>query len=56
MLKTNADLLGRLATLTADGVLVPRISEIVDLGQVGSAQRRMQEGKVSGKICVRVNS
>ena len=56
MLKTNADLLGRLATLTADGVLVPRISEIVDLGQVGSAQRRMQEGKVSGKICVHVNS
>ncbi len=56
MLKTDADLLGRLATLAADKVIVPRISEIVDLGQVGSAQRRMQEGKVSGKICVRVNS
>lgn len=56
LLKTDADLLGRLATLTGDKVIVPRISEIVELGQVGSAQRRMQEGKVSGKICVRVNS
>lgn len=56
LLKTNAELLGRLAKLTADGVIVPRISEIVDLDQVGSAQRRMEEGKVSGKICVRVNS
>ena len=56
LLKTDAELLGRLATLAADKIIVPRISEIVDLGQVGSAQRRMQEGKVSGKICVRVNS
>lgn len=55
LLKTNAELLGRLATLTADGVIAPRISEIVDLGQVGAAQRRMEDGKVSGKICVRVN-
>lgn len=54
LLKTDAKLLRRLARLTADKVIVPRISEIVELDQVGSAQRRMQEGKVSGKICVRV--
>jgi NADPH:quinone reductase-like Zn-dependent oxidoreductase len=56
LLKTDADLLGRLATLAADKVIVPRIGEIVELDQVGPAQRRMQEGKVSGKICVRVQA
>ncbi|MDZ4252029.1 MAG: zinc-binding dehydrogenase [Sulfuritalea sp.] len=43
LLKTDAELLGRLATLAANKVIVPRISEIVELGRVESAQRRMQE-------------
>ena len=54
MLKTSAALLERLARLAADKILIPHIHEVVDLGEVGSAQRRMQEGKVHGKICVRV--
>jgi NADPH:quinone reductase-like Zn-dependent oxidoreductase len=56
LLKTNAELLERVATLSANNVIVPRISEVVDLDQVGSAQRRMQEGKVRGKVCVRVDA
>lgn len=54
LLKTNAALLERLAKLTASHVIVPHIHEVIDLDQVGSAQRRMQEGKVHGKVCVRV--
>jgi NADPH:quinone reductase-like Zn-dependent oxidoreductase len=56
LLKTDAALLQRLATLAADGVIVPHIHEIVDLAHVAPAQRRMQEGKVHGKICVRVGA
>ena len=56
MLRTSAELFGRLATLAVDKVIMPRLDEVVELSQVGSAQRRMEEGKVSGKICVRVNS
>jgi len=54
LLKTNADLLQRLARLAAERVIVPRIAEIIDLAGVAPAQRRMQEGKVHGKVCVRV--
>lgn len=54
LLKTDAALLRRLAELTASQVIIPHIHEIVTLEQVGPAQRRMQEGKVHGKICVRV--
>ncbi|MCX7172821.1 MAG: NAD(P)-dependent alcohol dehydrogenase [Proteobacteria bacterium] len=54
LLKTNSALLERLATLAADKVIVPHISEVIGLDQVASAQRRMREGKVHGKICVRV--
>ena len=54
LLKTDAALLGRLAKLAAERVIVPHIHEVVGLAQVASAQRRMQEGKVHGKICVRV--
>lgn len=54
MLKTDAALLARLARLAAEHIIVPHIQEIVDLTQVASAQRRMQEGKVHGKVCVRV--
>ena len=56
LLKINGALLERLAKLTADNVIVPRIHEIIDLNQTGVAQRRMQEGKVHGKICVRVDA
>jgi len=54
LLKTDAELLKRLGELTAQKVIVPLISEIVELNQVALAQRRMQQGQVHGKICVRV--
>jgi NADPH:quinone reductase-like Zn-dependent oxidoreductase len=56
LLKTDSALLRRLAKLAAERVIVPHIQEIIDLAQVASAQRRMQEGKVHGKVCVRVNA
>ena len=54
LLKTDTALLQRLARLAAERVIAPHIQEIVDLTQVASAQRRMQEGRVHGKVCVRV--
>jgi NADPH:quinone reductase-like Zn-dependent oxidoreductase len=54
LLKTNAELLERLAALAASNVIVPHIGEVVSLSQVAAAQRRMQEGKAHGKVCVRV--
>lgn len=56
LLKTDAALLQRLARLAAERVIVPHIQEIVDLSQVASAQRRMRQGKVHGKVCVRVDA
>jgi NADPH:quinone reductase-like Zn-dependent oxidoreductase len=56
LLKTNAELLERLAALAASNVIVPRIGEVIGLGQVPAAQRRMQEGKTHGKVCVRVDN
>ena len=56
LLKTDTALLQRLAKLAATRVIVPHIQEILDLAQVASAQRRMQEGKVHGKVCVRVDA
>ena len=56
LLKTDAALLQQLAKLAAGRVIVPNIHEIVDFAQVASAQRRMQEGKVHGKVCVRVDA
>lgn len=53
LLKINPVLLARVAQLTAEGVIAPRIHEVLDFCQVGSAQHRMQEGKVHGKVCVR---
>jgi len=35
---------------------VPHIQEIVDLTGVASAQHRMQQGTVHGKLCVRVGA
>lgn len=56
LLKTDAALLERLAKLTTERIIVPHIHEIIDLPQVAPAQRRMKEGKVHGKICVRVGA
>lgn len=55
MLKTDTALLQRLARLAAERVIVPHIQEIVDLTQVAPAQRRMRQGEVHGKVCVRVD-
>jgi NADPH:quinone reductase-like Zn-dependent oxidoreductase len=54
MLRMDAVLLQRLAGLAAGHTIVPRIHEIVGLDQVGPAQLRMREGKVHGKVCVRI--
>lgn len=54
LLKMNAALLERLAKLAASHTIVAHIHEVVGLDQVASAQRRMQEGKVHGKVCVRI--
>jgi NADPH:quinone reductase-like Zn-dependent oxidoreductase len=56
LLKTNAALLARLAKLAAERVIVPHIHEIVDLAGVAAAQRRMQQGMLHGKVCVRVHA
>jgi NADPH:quinone reductase-like Zn-dependent oxidoreductase len=56
LLKTDAALLQQLARLAAAHVIVPQIHEIIDFAQVASAQRRMKEGKVHGKVCVRVDA
>jgi NADPH:quinone reductase-like Zn-dependent oxidoreductase len=54
LLKTDTGLLQRLAKLAGDGVIAPHIEEIVELDQVAAAQRRMEEGGVHGKLCVRI--
>ena len=56
LLKTDAALLRRLAQLAAARVIVPRIDAIIGLTEVASAQQRMQQGKVRGKVCVRVDA
>lgn len=56
LLKTDSELLRRLAKLAAERVIVPHIHETIGLAQVASAQRRMQVGKVHGKVCVRVDA
>ena len=56
LLKTDAALLRRLAQLAAGRVIVPHIHEIIDFARVASAQRRMQQGEVHGKVCVRVDA
>ena len=56
LLKTNAELLERLAALAASKVIVPHIGEVVSLSQVAAAQGRMQEGKAHGKVCVRIDT
>lgn len=56
MLKTTTAQLAELARLAQSGVLQPRIARIVALEEVAAAQRDMQGGKVSGKVCVRIAS
>jgi len=54
MLRTDGALLERLARLADERVILPHIHETVDLAGVAGAQRRMQQGLVHGKVCVRV--
>ena len=56
LLKTDAALLRRLAKFASERAIVPHIYEIIDFAGVASAQRRMQQGKVHGKVCVRVDA
>lgn len=56
LLKTDAALLARLARLASERIIVPHIQEIVDLTEVAAAQHRMQQGRVHGKLCVRVHA
>ena len=56
MLKTSSVQLRRLAQLAADEVIIPHIQEIMGLTGVAAAQRRMEAGRVHGKLCVRVDS
>lgn len=54
MLKNDVASLQELARLAEQGVLQPRIADTIGLEGVAAAQRRMQDGKVYGKVCVRV--
>lgn len=56
MVMISPALLERLARLAVQDIIRPRIHEIVGLHQVGVAQHHMQEGKIFGKICVRVDA
>lgn len=56
MLKTTSAQLRQLAQLAASGVIVPHIQEVVDMTQVAAAQQRMEQGRVHGKLCVRVDA
>jgi len=54
MLENDVVSLQELARLAEQGVLQPRIAETIRLEGVAVAQRQMQDGKVYGKVCVRV--
>jgi NADPH:quinone reductase-like Zn-dependent oxidoreductase len=54
MLRTDARQLKELARLAATGVLQPRVARTIGLEGVAAAQRDMREGKVHGKVCVRI--
>lgn len=56
MLKTDSSLLQRLANYAEQRVIVPHIDATVGLDGVAGAQRRMAEGRVHGKICVRMDA
>jgi len=54
MLKTTTAQLGELGRLAASGILRPHIARTIGLEDVAAAQRDMKDGKVHGKVCVRV--
>lgn len=54
MLKTDARQLQELARLAAARVLQPRVARTVRLEDVAAVQRDLREGKVHGKVCVRI--
>jgi NADPH:quinone reductase-like Zn-dependent oxidoreductase len=54
MLRTDARQLQDLAQLAATQVLQPRVARTIGLEDVAAAQRDMREGKVHGKVCVRI--
>ncbi|MCX7165237.1 MAG: NADP-dependent oxidoreductase [Rhodocyclales bacterium] len=56
MLKTTSAQLRQLAQLAASGVIVPHVQETVDMTQVAAAQQRMEQGRVHGKLCVRMDA
>jgi len=55
MLKTDAASLRELAQLAEQKILQPHIAKTIRLEDVASAQRQMQQGKIHGKICVRIS-
>lgn len=54
MLQTNVALLRDIARLAEQRVLQPRIAQTIRLENVATAQRHMQEGRIHGKVCVRI--
>jgi NADPH:quinone reductase-like Zn-dependent oxidoreductase len=55
MLKTDVALLKELAQLAEQQVLQPRIAQTIRLEDVATAQRRMHDGQIHGKVCVRIS-
>ena len=55
MLKTDARLQSELARLAADNVILPLIARVIGLEEVAGAQRDMEDGKIHGKVCVRIS-
>ena len=54
MLKTDAHLQSELARLAAGNVILPLIARVIGLEDVAGAQRDMEDGKIHGKVCVRI--
>ena len=54
MLQTNVALLRDIARLAEQQILRPRIAQTIRLEDVATAQRHMQEGRIHGKVCVRI--
>ena len=55
MLKTDARLQSELGRLAASKVILPVVARVVGLEEVASAQRDMEDGKIHGKVCVRIS-
>jgi NADPH:quinone reductase-like Zn-dependent oxidoreductase len=52
--KEHHEPLGRLADLLASGAVVPQVDRVVGLDGVADAMRALEEGRVRGKVSVRV--